>query len=437
MKVRGWISLGILMVFAILISSCANNKSEESHVHDEYTCPMHPEILRDKPGSCPICGMDLVKKSQTGNEQAVSQEIKELVKPTNTSVVASVKSVSPQQRSVEVPVNVTGVITYDTRNTYAIPVRFGGRIEKLFLKYNYQPVKKGEVIMQIYSPDLVTAQRELIFLTGKHAEHSDMIDAAKQKLFLLGLTEKQVENIISNGKENYSFPVLSPYDGYMVESSVREDASAMDSQTSSMGKRAGSGMGNGMQSSSGTAAAAPPVTQGSQVSIREGMYVTAGQSLFKVIDQTRLWAELNVSGTHARQIRKGDKINLSVKGLSDTVSSTVDLIQPFFSEGKQFLQVRSYLQDKDNKLRVGQLVTATLNHASQALWVPKLAVLDLGVQQIVFLKNKEAFQPYKIKTGLQTDDWIEVIEGLDESSVIAENAQFLIDSESFIKVVNP
>jgi len=435
MKEKGFGVFGLLIVIAVLISSCAKNKSEESHTHDEYTCPMHPDILREQPGNCPICGMDLVKKSPGGNGQAVSEEVKDLVKPTNTSVVASVNSVRPQQKSVEVPVGVTGVITYDTRNTYAIPVRFGGRIEKLYLKYNYQPVRKGEVIMEIYSPDLVTAQRELIFLASKHAEHSDMIDAAKQKLFLLGLTEKQVENIISKGKENYSFPVLSPYDGYIVESSVREDASAMGAQASSVGNRAGSGMGSGMQPTSATAAT--PVTQGSQVSIREGMYVAAGQSLFKVIDQTRLWAELNISGTHAGQIRKGDKIKLSVKGVSDTVRATVDLIQPFFSEGKQFLQVRSYLQDKKNNLRVGQLVTATITHASQALWVPKPAVLDLGVQQIVFLKNNETFQPYKVKTGLQTDAWIEVIEGLDESSEIAENAQFLIDSESFIKVVNP
>lgn len=193
-----------------------------------------------------------------------------------------------------------------------------------------------------------------------------------------------------------------------------------------------------MQSSAAMNSTSSIASAGSQFSVREGMYVTTGQSLFKVVDDTRLWAELYFPASEGKQIRKGDPVELHVKGSDDSISSRIDFIQPFFSEGKQFLQVRSYLKDGKNSLRVGQLVTAHVSQArAEALWIPKVAVLDLGVQQIVFLKEKETFTPYKIKTGLESDDWIEVMDGLDESSEIAVNAQYLVDSESFIKVMNP
>ncbi|MBA4056332.1 MAG: RND transporter, partial [Marivirga sp.] len=168
------------------------------------------------------------------------------------------------------------------------------------------------------------------------------------------------------------------------------------------------------------------------------MYLTTGQSLFKVVDDTRLWAELYFSAGEGKQIRKGDPVELHVKGLDDPISAHVDFIQPFFSEGKQFLMVRSYLNDNKNNLRVGQLVTSHISQAyPQSLWVPKLAVLDLGVQQIVFLKDKGTFAPFKVKIGLESEGWLEIKEGLTESSEIAANAQYLVDSESFIKVINP
>jgi multidrug efflux pump subunit AcrA (membrane-fusion protein) len=168
------------------------------------------------------------------------------------------------------------------------------------------------------------------------------------------------------------------------------------------------------------------------------MYVATGQSLFKVVDGTRLWAELYFPAKEGAQIRKGVPIELHVKGTQETIRAKVDFIQPFFSEGKQFLQVRSYINANATEIRVGQLLTAHVTEThSQALWIPKNAILDLGVQQIVFIKEKATYIPFKVKTGLETEGWIEITEGLDESMEIAVNAQYLVDSESFIKVINP
>ena len=435
-------SVPLLLLIALVVLACKENKGKESHKHEEYTCSMHPQVLQDKPGSCPICGMDLIKKSHDGNKMIVTDEVKTLTRPTNSSVVASIKTIHPERKTLPVTAMAQGVINYDTRNTYSVPVRFGGRIEKLYLKYNYQPVKKGQVIMELYSPEIVTAQRELLYVVNEKKSDTEILNAAMEKLRLLGLTKGQIEQVIDHGKESYSIAILSPYSGYIIESGVSSSTSisANSIQPSSMGGGMGKKPIGGMQTAASTMnASLPSSTLGSQFSIREGMYVTTGQSVFNVVDGTRLWAELYFSANEGKEIHKNDKVDLLATGLDETISARIDFIQPFFSEGKQFLQVRSYLDASNtNKLRVGQLVTAQLTKPeTQSLWIPKISVLDLGVQQIVFIKRNGTFTPFKIKTGSESEGWIEVKEGLDESIEIAANAQYLVDSESFIKVMNP
>lgn len=437
-------TFALLILMLGLMVACNSEKEKQAHIHDEYTCPMHPQITQDKPGTCPICGMDLVKKSGDVQSVAVSDEMKDLIKPTNSSVIAAIETIRPERKSLPVNVTAPGVVSYDTRKTYSVPVRFGGRIEKLYLKYNYQPVRKGQVIMEIYSPELITAQRELLYIISQHKEHIEIIESAKEKLQLLGLTDDQIGNIIKTGKETFALPVLSPYSGYILEATATlPESNTSNGTASSMGgsgmnKKAGGAMSGGMQSSNSMNAANPSPVMGGQFSIRQGMYVSTGQSLFKVVDGTRLWAELYFPAKEGAQIKKGEPIELHIKGTQGAIQSKVDFIQPFFSEGKQFLQVRSYINTRANEIRVGQLVTAHVTRThDQALWIPKKAVLDLGVQQIVFIKEKATYTPFKVKTGLEADGWIEITEGLDESVEIAANAQYLVDSESFIKVINP
>ena len=432
----------ILIVIATLILSACKSSSEKEHAHqhDEYTCSMHPQVVQDKPGSCPICAMDLVKKSNDGKGIAVTEELRDLIKPTNTSVVATIQTTHPERKIIPIDISAPGVISYDTRKTYSVPVRFAGRIEKLFLKYNFQPVKKGQVIMEIYSPELVTAQRELLYVAHEQQDDKKLFSDAKQRLVLLGLTEGQIENIIATDKEIFALPVLSPYTGYIVESAANSPTlqPSGESESASMGNGGMTAKGGGKQSPSVMNTSSSIPSSGEQISIREGIYVATGQSLFKVIDGTRLWAELYFSPSNGQRIQKGNVLKLHFKSSEIDIASQVDFIQPFFSEGKQFLQVRSYLSDDRSNIRVGQLVTAQVTQTSnESLWVPKKAILDLGVQQIVFLKAKGAFTPFKVKTGIESDGWVEITEGLEESSEIAVNAQYLVDSESFIKIGNP
>lgn len=432
----------LLILLAGVLTACNQDRGKETHVHEEYTCPMHPQVVKDKPGACPVCGMDLVKKSAQGQEVAVSGELKNLAKATNASVVAAIETIQPVRKALPVNLTAPGVIAYDTRKTFSVPVRFAGRIEKLFMKYNFQPVRKGQVIMEIYSPELITAQRELLYVVHEHREQTEVIEGVKQKLMLLGLTPDQVEGIIRAGKETFTFPVLSPYSGYIVETtaSLPESSPSINASAGMSGGGMNSkarAVGGGMPAANAMSPPPSPV-QGTQFSIREGMYVTKGQGLFKVIDGKRLWAELYFPAQEGAQIKRGIPMELRIKGVERAIQVKADFIQPFFTEGRQFLQVRAYINVGSENIRVGQLLTAHVAPAlEERLWIPRKAILDLGTQKIVFIKTNETYTPYKIKTGVESGGMIEVVDGLEESAQIAANAQFLVDSESFIKVHNP
>src|SRR6187551_607723 len=271
------------VVFLITLSACSN-KNEHTHTQ-EYICPMHPTVIQDKPGTCPICGMDLVLKGNPGDEVKITPELGYLLKPTNISVVGSIKMVTPLLKSTKVNSETNGVITYDTRRISAIPIRIGGRIEKLMIKYNFQPIRKGEKILEIYSPELLTAQRDLLFLQKSDAENSQLIESAKEKLKLLGVSDQQISQITSSKKEIYSFPIYSSVNGYIMEEVALEVSTPSSATTP-----AGSDMNGGSAMNTSPSSSSVP----REIQTREGMYVTTGQTIFKVVNTEQVWAEFNV-----------------------------------------------------------------------------------------------------------------------------------------------
>src|SRR5262249_44697270 len=159
-----------------------------------------------RPGNCPICGMKLVKK----NAETVSTnniQLESLLKPANEFVVASLPVTTPQQKNIRIPIKVYGTIEYDTRAAVSISARVSGRIEKLYLRYRYQEVTAGQKIMDIYSPELLTAQQDLLFLLKSDPDNTSFINAAKQKLLLLGMSESELNKVIQTEKPLYSVNV--------------------------------------------------------------------------------------------------------------------------------------------------------------------------------------------------------------------------------------
>ncbi len=167
--------------------------------------------------------------------------------------------------------------------------------------------------------------------------------------------------------------------------------------------------------------------------MREGSYVASGQTLFKIVNTNSLWIEFNVPLTQASQIKVGDKLEWIDK--DKTKPLKIDFVEPFFSEGEDFIKLRCYYKGSD--VSVGQLVEATINAPSEAsLWIPQHALIDLGLDQIVFVKERGLMKPRKVNAGLRTGEWVQIISGLASSDEVAVNAQYLVDSENFIKTSN-
>lgn len=425
-----------------------NALGHEGHAHateeEAYTCPMHPQIVQDKPGSCPICGMDLVKKVNGGGDSlAVDAALKALLQATNSVVVANIGTVYPERRNESVAVQANGVVTYDTRRLYTIPARFGGRVEKLYVRFNYQPIRKGQKLLELYSPDLVTAQRELIYLLEADADNGPLIAAARQKLRLLGITTDQLTHLERKRKPSYSLAVYSPYDGYVVEESAGAPSAAAPpgsaSAPSSSMRDGGMGAGTAAATDEITFSAPSPSSQaiGGAVLLREGQYVQIGQTLFRIVNASRLWAEFRLYARDAAGIKPGDALTISFDQTDQPPrKAQVSFVVPFVESGNPFVTIRAYLPAK-TALRVGQLARASIRKgAMQALWLPALAVLDLGNEQVAFVQQEKegVFRPIRVKTGVQTNGYVAIQSGLTEQQAVARNAQFLIDSESFVHV---
>ena len=415
-----------MMLASVLMAGCVNKEETQK---ETYTCPMHPTVISDRPGTCPVCGMDLVRKARSGEEVKITEDLARLIKSPNEAVTASIRTIKGEYKSVPVSIEAQGVVTYDTRKFYTIPSRVGGRVEKIYLKYAFQQVSRGQKIADIYSPELITAQRELLFLLENDAENKPLIDATKNKLELLGLGSAQINNLIQKKETTNTFSVYSPYEGYLITGKEPSSSVPMPSSTSG----ATSGMNTGMgASTSASQSPAPTPTNSNVTLIREGNYISAGQTLFSVVNSDALRIALDLPGSQGNSVKKGDRLTLDF-GNGNKVEAKVDFVQPFFNAGQEFVTLRVYLKTA-NDLRIGHLVNATIILSPhESLWVPKESVLDLGTDKIVFVKDRGVLKPRSVDTGIYSQGLIEIKKGLASSEEIAAKAQYLVDSESFIK----
>ncbi|MEO6541005.1 MAG: efflux RND transporter periplasmic adaptor subunit [Ferruginibacter sp.] len=410
-----FISIFFIVIAAI---SCNNNKDPHAAhkaetVPDIYTCPMHPEIIRDKPGNCPICGMALVKKEK-GGQKSTDVEMESLLKPTNEFVISSIPVTGIAKKEQQLEIEALGNIVYDTRQIGSISSRVSGRIEKLYVRHRFQKISKGQHILDMYSPELMIAQQNVLFLLKNDPGNTTFIQAAKERMLLLGISSRQVQQIIQSGKPSLTIAVYSNYNGHIHEAAGN----------------------NSMNTIPGAMNDISLLTE--ELSLKEGMYLQKGQSIFTVYDPGRAWAILNIYGENQNLVKTGNIVRVVPETAPDRVfTAKIDFIEPFYRKESKTLTARVYFNNSVLKIPIGSQVRATIfGNNKEAFWLPEDAVVSLGLDKVVFKKTAGGFTVKKINTGITYNNLMQVLSGLNEKDSVAVNAQYLMDSESFIKVKN-
>lgn len=393
--------LFLLALGLALISGCTSKQQEQTSaeqtaVEEYYTCPMHPSVRSNKPGACPVCGMALVKKStaEQTSETAVSGLEHVTLSPTQR-VMANVSTISVERKTFATGIRAVGVIDYAEPNYRHISMRFPGRLEKLYVNYTGQKVKRGDPVADVYSPEAISAQQEyLLALESISSDQQNegaeqILKQSKQKLLLWGFTEEQLAQIKKTKDIVQIVTIHSPIDGTVLKKNV-------DLQH----------------------------------------YAATGEDIFDIADLSTVWVYLDVYEKNMRQIKIGQSVKIFTDAYpNESVNGRVTFIDPVLNGETRTVRVRAEFSNQAGKLKPNMYVSAHIGiPVSNTLVVPTSAVLMTGKRNVVWVEVKEnTFEPRDVVLGATTDSFFEVLAGLSEGENIAVTGGFLIDSESTLQ----
>ncbi|KAB2914458.1 MAG: efflux RND transporter periplasmic adaptor subunit [Bacteroidetes bacterium] len=379
----------IIFLFVILACIACNNKKENHSAHQN---PVMPSAVNELPGK---------------------------------AVVSSQRTVRPIIDSINTTKNINGYIVPDERRTNKIISRIGGRIEKIHVKYIYQWVNKGQQLLELYSPEISKYLEEYLYLAKQN--ETSLLIKAKEKLLLLGLTENQISAIEKSGKVPHTLSVYAPQSGYILPADETNERLNKMSPTSPVA----GGMGN-----------MPSTNQDDRVAVnnrlREGMYINKDQVLFTINDLQKVWGIMMGSVEELSTVKQGDAAIL--KGIGNKqIKAKADFVEPFFDKGQKFTRIRLYVDNADNVLRLNSIIEAEINIQGKPLMtIPASSVIDLGQRKIVWIKTGNSgknniFSAREIKPGGKVNNKIVVLGGITGTDEIAEQAGYIIDSETLLK----
>jgi Cu(I)/Ag(I) efflux system membrane fusion protein len=370
----------------------SESHDEHEHTSEEsgtslWTCSMHPQIKLGEPGDCPICGMDLIPASRatTGNSNPMVFEM--------TPEAVSLAQIHTTQIGGDNAVGelfLTGKIQADERENAAITAKFPGRIEKLFVTFTGEQVKAGQKLATIYSPELLTAQRELLEAAKSKTTFPQLYEAAREKLHLWKLTESQIAEIEQKGTVTEQFDIVSDQSGVVA-----------------------------------------------QRNISVGDYVDTGAPLFNVVNLNKLWVLLDAYESDLSQLSIGNEIKFTVAGLPDeTFSAKVSFIDPILNANTRAASIRAEISNSGSKLKPEMFVTARIQTAkkqsSTGVTVPRTAVLWSGKRSVVYVKapNSEnpGFEMREVTLGSRMGENYLIESGLQPGEEIVTNGVFAIDA---------
>lgn len=362
------------------------NHSADEHKTEIWTCSMHPQIRMDKPGKCPICGMDLIllnQNSSVGMDPDAIYFTKEAAQLAN--VMTSV--VSKQQSTKEI--RLYGKVQADERLLQSQVAYIPGRIEKLYINFTGESVRKGQTLALIYSPDLITAQQELLETVKTKQAYPEIYEAAKEKLLQWKLSPKQIATIESSKKVKTNVEVYATSSG---------------------------------------------IVTAKQVNV--GDYVGQGTVLFEVSDLSHIWVQFDAYESDLHFLKKGNKMEFSIQAIpGSTFNEVISFIDPVIDPVNRVAKVRIEMNNPGGKLKPEMFATgfvkANLDQYQNKMVIPKTAVMWTGKRSIVYVKqpgDDPIFKIREIELGPMLGNSYVVLKGLTESEEIVTEGAYSVDA---------
>ena len=387
------LTIGLLLGWLIFGGTGDNTKYENQVENQEvgeetiWTCSMHPQIRQNEPGDCPICGMDLIPLEDDQHDDvdpmAISMSATAIqLANIQTAVVGAMDHVKE--------VRLNGKIQEDERLVFSQSSHVPGRIENLMVNFTGDYVNKGQVIASVYSPDLVTAQEELYEAQKVKDTQPQLFNAAKEKLKTWKLTDDQINRMLKSGSTTTSFDIQADVSGYVIQKNVNP-----------------------------------------------GDYVQRGEPIYEIADLSRVWVLFDVYESDIGWIKKGDKVEYTVASLpGETFTGTISFLDPIINPMTRVAKARIATTNPGLKLKpemfVSGIVQAQLQKTSDAMVVPKTAVMWTGQRSVVYIKSISDqglnFKMREVTLGPALGDSYVIADGLAKGEEIAINGTFSIDA---------
>lgn len=383
--------------------------SKLEHAVQLWTCSMHPFIIKDKPGTCPICGMELIKKIdsapgggvQTPEQKQQADMLGHVSLSPTQRVMANVATVEAKLAIINKEISAVGIVQYDQSRQAKVTAWIAGRIDKLNVNTVGAYVSRNKPVAELYSPDLVATQQEYLLAVRSREQlkgspipsiaqnGAGLVASAKQRLMLFGVKESQIAELERGGKPNIRIPIYTPQSGVVIEKLVQQ-----------------------------------------------GQYVNVGDVLFNVADLSRVWVEIEVYENEFSNIRVGQQVQiLSQSFPGKPFTGKVAFIYPFLDPKTRTVKARVEMPNPGMKLKPDMFINAVIKvPLGKTIVVPVSAVMDSGKRQTVWVETSSGvFEPRDVQVGGQSDDMAQILSGLKPGDKVAVSGAYLIDSESQLK----
>lgn len=407
-KIVGLAAL-ILLVFAIGRMSVRHAETEDVHEDgapsvraETWTCSMHPQVRQPEPGPCPICGMDLIPVMLDEDDDLEDDEVVRLRVSPRAAALMDIQTRPVERRTVEAELRLFGRVDYDESRIADIVLRSPGYIERLYANFTLQQIRKGDVLADIYSPDVVAAMRELLVTRDRGGE---TLVAAHARLVRMGVSTDQIDEVLRSGEVPRTYRITSPVDGVV-----------------------------------------------KMVGEREGQWLREGGRLLQVADLSTVWIQLEAYETELASVATGQAVHFTAQAYPGEIfEGEVVYVDPVLNMRTRTVRFRAEVSNPDGRLKPGLFVRAGLHasatddaaHAGHAmddavpLVIPASAPLITGKRAVVYVRIPDAdrptFEPRQVVLGPRAGNYYIVREGLDEGDLVVVNGQFKIDSELQIR----